>query len=212
MINDFANDFNIMYNDNKKYSEKYREYVDSLDLSRCSCPWCKAIGRFKRETIYERYFINSTDEINNPDILCIHVFRCDSCGHFHAVLPAFICPFSSYSYPFIIEALNEYYHGEYKGNCSRVSTVMGISRQTLSKWIRKFEGSRMEIRMITAGKQHSAITVEQVLSGIRRKRELFLFLADFLRLQLHMFFTGQNWFGTRIRYGYLMSQSNKAYI
>ncbi len=137
-------------------------------------------------------FINSTDEIKDFDILGIYVFKCEMCGHFHAFLPAFICPFSSYSYPFITEALYQYYHREYMGNCSRVSSMMGITCQLLSRWIGKFESSGMEIRMITVRKQRKAIEFEHILSRIRGKREILLFLADFLRFHSHKFFTSQN--------------------
>lgn len=212
MINDFTGNFNIQFNNNIQYSEIYRNAMASLDLSSCSCPWCNACGRFKRETTYSRYFINSLNEIDHPDTLEIEVFECESCGHCHAILPAFICPFSSYSYPFITESLYEYFYGENKGNLSHVASMMGIPRQTLSRWLRKFEDGHMEIRMTALRKQHKTIDVKQILSRIRGKRELFLFLADFLRLHLHMFLTSQNWFGTRFRYGSLMPQSNKACI
>ena len=122
MIIEFSENDKKNFNKASTIQDAYAEWERSLDLSSIPCPSCSAVG-------------------------CL--FKCASCAHHHAVLIKEICPFSTYSYSFILEALYAFSHGKHRYNKATTANDLGITRSRLSSWIEKFNSSAFLSRMAT---------------------------------------------------------------
>lgn len=134
MILHFQIDFNNI--DPTSLQKYYDEYV-SKHLPHFSCPnsVCTHEHRLMIHSVYNRYvFLDSETCI----ILKIIVLMCPDCGTHHAVLPSFVLPFSSYSYPFIMHTLMLFFFGSCKGNKTKVCSIMNISRKVLNHFLFHF--------------------------------------------------------------------------
>ena len=105
MIIEFSENDKKNFNKASTIQDAYAEWERSLDLSSIPCPSCSAVGCLCRYDHYDRFLICSAEDIDDPARLSILVVKCASCAHHHAVLIKEICPFSTYSYSFILEAL-----------------------------------------------------------------------------------------------------------
>lgn len=116
--------------------EMFDMAVASFKPSKCPCPKCSAVGRFKEIQPYERDLVSSSDGIRTIQVILILRFLCESCGHSHALLPDVLVPFASYSLRFILFVLRAY--------LNRSSTVADfcdhwqIAVSTLYRWIHLF--------------------------------------------------------------------------
>ena len=74
------------------------------------CPFCScAHPDWQKHASYERYLISYECGRSVTYIIVVIRYRCLSCGHTHAVLPEHLIPYSSYSLPFILAVLRDYY-------------------------------------------------------------------------------------------------------
>lgn len=103
----------------------YDSFSALQDPSSFLCPHCKKCGLFRPAGYYRRYFFNSLGQIQENYRLRIKVFRC-ACGHKHALMPGWLCPYSSFSMPFLEEILLEYY-GASNENKSQTAKKFGLS-------------------------------------------------------------------------------------
>ena len=113
----------------------YDDLVHNLQLSSLSCPnpSCNS-SDFSFNTTYERYVIFSAD--HQPALIKIAVVKCNQCGTYHALLPAYLFPFNSYTYQFVMLTLYYYYcSSDMRFNKSKVCRKMNIHRSTLNHWI-----------------------------------------------------------------------------
>lgn len=103
----------------------YDSFSALQDPSSFLCPHCKKCGLFRPAGYYRRYFFNSLGQIQENCRLRIKVFRC-ACGHKHALMPGWLCPYSSFSMPFLEEILLEYFGASNK-NKSHTAKKFGLS-------------------------------------------------------------------------------------
>ena len=122
---------------------------------------------------------------HSPLILNIRVVKCEECGTYHAILPFFLLPFSSYSYSFIIKTLYLYFFGSIQGNKTKVCAAMNISRSVLNHMILMF--SKEEVR--SANKEINMMKLKSGLDRIMSKRQdLYVFLLSFIDCHNHILF------------------------
>lgn len=110
--------------------------VTRFDPSKCPCPSCGSVGRFREFYPYKRSLITISDGQRVEKTLSVPQFLCESCGHAHALLPDILIPYGSYSLRFILTILLAY--------LKRSSTVAAFCEQwqiaisTLYGWIHLF--------------------------------------------------------------------------
>lgn len=135
MIHDSTLDFNNL---NENNCQKIYNDSDMLHLDDFHCPNPDCLNEHVSmctSTSYMRYVYL---DCNVVITLFIIVLKCPVCGTYHAVLPSFILPFSSYSYPFIMKTLFLFYFGKNKGNKTKICHHMQISRKTLEHFLSAF--------------------------------------------------------------------------
>ncbi|HBK52428.1 DUF6431 domain-containing protein, partial [Syntrophomonas wolfei] len=67
---------------------------------------------------------------NRPRVMVIIIrYKCDSCGHTHALLPEFLIPYRSYSLLFILAVLKDYCL-----TIEKISEKYGIAASTIYTW------------------------------------------------------------------------------
>lgn len=84
--------------------------IKKINIYDYACPFCHTKHPdWKRHADYERQLI----AFENGQVVCHRViiirYKCDSCGHTHAILPESIIPYQSYSFLFILAVLNDYF-------------------------------------------------------------------------------------------------------
>ena len=125
------------------FQDIYDNYVHNLQLSSLNCPnpVCHS-NDFSFNTSYYRNVIFSPDH----DSLCIKVIvvKCNRCGTYHALLPASLFPFHSYTYQFVMLTMHLYYCSSFRFNKSKVCAIMKIHRSTLNHWIQLFSHNDVE--------------------------------------------------------------------
>lgn len=125
------------------FQDIYGNYVQDLQISSLNCPnpMCHS-NDFSLNTSYYRNVIFSP----NHDSLCIKVLvvKCNHCGTYHALLPASLFPFHSYTYQFVMLTMYLYYCSSFRSNKSKVCAIMNIHRSTLNHWIQLFSHNDVE--------------------------------------------------------------------
>lgn len=140
--------FNPNFNNlDDSFQEKYDSFIlNNLKSFKCPNELCSHSSQLLISTSYERYVFYDVDKFF---ILTVYVVLCPECGTYHVILPSFLMPFSSYTYPFIIRTLYAFFFGPDKGNKSRVCSSMCISRKVLERFISIY--SMEEVRAARRG-------------------------------------------------------------
>lgn len=200
-----------LFNKASTIQDAYAEWERSLDLSLVPCPSCSAVGCLCRYDHYDRFLICSAEDIDDPARLSILVVKCASCAHHHAVLIKEICPFSTYSYSFILEALYAFYHGKHRYNKAATANDLGITRSRLSSWIEKFNSSAFLSRMATEYmNRRRSFELLELLDRLHAQQALFMrFLLGFIRKHHQPWLVRHVLLGTRIWCGAFFSSSKK---
>jgi hypothetical protein len=110
------------------------EKLSSLNMP---CPFCGAKHPdWSYHDSYERYLISFEMGTVVTYEIAISRIICSSCHHPHAILPEIIIPYSSYSLPFVLCVLRDYYlfHLTVQALCDKYQ----ISPATLYAWKRLF--------------------------------------------------------------------------
>lgn len=161
------------------YDKQVNKHIESFV---CPNPKCSHEHTLSIVSSYPRYLYT---ESNVCMILNIHVVKCEECGTYHAILPFFLLPFSSYSYSFIIKILYLYFFGSIHGNKMKVCAAMNISRSVLNHMILMF--SKEEV--ISANKEINMMKLKESLDRIMSKRQdLYDFLLSFIDCHNHILF------------------------
>jgi len=83
---------------------------DKLPFIKLSCPYCGAkTPTWSYHDSYQRYLISFENEVTITYTIDITRIICSSCQHTHAILPEIIVPYGSYSLPFIMAVLKDYF-------------------------------------------------------------------------------------------------------
>lgn len=113
--------------------ELYQAYTKKINPSKVPCPICRTKHPdWKKHATYERYIIYFENGKSINYLVIIIRYRCDSCGHTHALLPEFLVPYRSYSIFFILSVLKEYFAKSL--TIEKISEKYGVSASTIYTW------------------------------------------------------------------------------
>lgn len=142
MIPNFSIDFNTFCDSSfqSTYDSYIKKHHSSFICPKNNCDHPVSLTYAKS---YYRYIFLDTDYYIT---LKVAVYKCSSCGSYHAILPAFLLPYSSYSYPFIIKSLYLFFFHSSRGNKTKVCEIMHISRKTFNHFLSLF--SQEELRCL----------------------------------------------------------------
>ncbi len=106
------------------------------------CPSCGAPAHsYHKDGSYLRHLVTFHDGTVSDTLVCVRCACCPSCGHSHAVLPAVIIPYSSFSPCFLIALLFSYYTHRFP-NVAALCSAFGISVKTFYRIRRAFLSDR----------------------------------------------------------------------
>ena len=83
--------------------------MDSYSHTLQECPSCHSKGNLIPHGSYYRNIIDFTGGKISYHKISIRRFKCQSCGHTHAVLPDLIVPYAQYSLFLLLRVLAEYF-------------------------------------------------------------------------------------------------------
>lgn len=171
MIHDFSSVL-------KDISEWEKE-VSDLDPSTLRSPNNGSVGNGQRHSVYERFVIPDSEHVYNPLVIHIPVFKFPisrKTFRYHAFLPDWVCPFLSFTYPFIIEILS-FYFGEGARSKRKTANRFNISRTSVYTILNHFEARHFEMSRLPARLQCMMDPVEFA----RQLKEERLLLSSALR-------------------------------
>lgn len=173
--------FNTIFNNlDASFQKNYDSFIlNNLKSLKCPNELCSHSSQLLISTSYERYVFYDVDKFF---ILTVYVVICPECGTYHVILPSFLMPFSSYTYPFIIRTLYAFFFGPDKGNKSRTCSSMRISRKVLERFISMY--SMEEVRAAKRGFDISRL--KDVIK--HHANRLSLFLMEYFSASDHIIF------------------------
>ena len=96
------------------------------------CPSCHSQGNLILHGSYRRNIIDFTNGNIIYRKISVKRFKCQSCGHTHAILPDLIVPYAQYSLFFLLRALGEYFL--HLKTVSEICHVYSITPSMLYRW------------------------------------------------------------------------------
>ena len=135
----------------------------SFTPARAVCPSCNSSGNCRTHKTYDRYLVDYHHGRIETSVLKVTVIHCDSCGHYHAILPDVIIPYRTYSLLFILTVLDRYF--------SKQQTVRELCRSfeieppLLYRWITLFlQHRRLWLGILDAHIQSASEFLSTLLS------------------------------------------------
>ena len=111
MIISFNEKINTFYKNNLKNLNLTQENVQDLmpthDNIHCKCPKCNAKDNFSYHGAYNRCISFIRDDNTYDFYVSVTRVICNSCGSTHALLPAFIVPYKTFSLDSILYVITE---------------------------------------------------------------------------------------------------------
>lgn len=101
------------------------------------CPYCSAKGTLRLFGHYDRYLVEWDGQAQKCSTVSVPRHICSSCGHTHAVLPACLVPYKSYSLRFLLIVLRAYFVRT--GSVERLCEYYGITISMLYRWLDLFK-------------------------------------------------------------------------
>ena len=86
----------------------FKIQINSIDVARLICPHCGAKQSLSYLGSYERHLVTYENNSYIDNRLDIPRYICSSCRHTHAILPAMIIPYMSFSFNFVISLMHDY--------------------------------------------------------------------------------------------------------
>ncbi len=117
-------------------SEWFRQESHALNRTDGICPVCHAKTSMEFFGSYKRYLVEFKEGEPAGKAIALQRFQCSSCGHTHALLPAMLVPYSSYSLRFILTVLRAYFLKT--DTVAGICETAGIAVSTLYRWKRWF--------------------------------------------------------------------------
>ncbi len=174
---------------NGDWQEVYDQAIAEVgDYSQLICPHCHTRGTLRPCGVYTRYFYNSPEDHHSGYLLTITVVKCHGakCGHEHALFPSWICPYSHFSYPFILAILN-FLFNEADHNLSKTARTFNIGRAEVRNLASKYEEEQNQVREISHVKSRR-LSFSELLKLLKQKAdELRAFLDEFILLHAQPF-------------------------
>lgn len=164
-----------------KIKKEYEKYLRKQgDYSSLTCPSCGSKGTLTEYSFYPRKVIASPEMADHPVTIVIVrlICNCETCKHTHALLPAWLCPYCSLTYPFIIQILKAYY-GELGEKISAAASRFNLNRAVIRNLIKKFSRDILTAKETELARQ-TGKDPDSILSAIASGAEkLHNFLVDF---------------------------------
>ncbi|SCP99963.1 hypothetical protein SAMN05421730_10791 [Anaerobium acetethylicum] len=113
--------------------EAFLQAMSAVSIHDYACPFCScAHPDWQKHASYERFLISFEHGLTVTYTIMVIRYKCTSCGHTHAILPEHLIPYSSYSLPFILTVLRDYYTRPV--SVESVCSKYDISVSTLYAW------------------------------------------------------------------------------
>lgn len=113
--------------------EAFLRTMSAVNIHDYACPFCScARPDWQKHASYERFLISFEHGLIVTYTVTVIRYKCPSCGHTHAILPEHLIPYSSYSLPFILTVLRDYYTRPV--SVESVCSKYDISVSTLYAW------------------------------------------------------------------------------
>lgn len=147
----------------KSTKDLFDSCMASFDIHSEECPKCHRRGDCHVHCYYDRFVV---DFIGGTPIF--HVLRilrviCKCCGHTHAIIPAPIIPYSTYSLFFILRVLAEYFM-KIRSIVS-ICDTFDISPTQLYRWVRLYQDHRREWQgLLKSITQDSLASLKELVS------------------------------------------------
>ena len=147
----------------KSTKDLFDSCMASFDIHSEECPKCHRRGDCHVHCYYDRFVV---DFIGGTPIF--HVLRilrviCKCCGHTHAIIPAPIIPYSTYSLFFILRVLAEYFM-KIRSIVS-ICDTFDISPTQLYRWVRLYQDHRREWQgLLKSITQDSLASIKELVS------------------------------------------------
>lgn len=149
-------------------------------LSDCGlfCPKCRSRNTLIPSGSYSRYCFNCSADVANQTLLQVRTMKCTCCGCETSIVPEWFCPYSHFTYSFILEILHTYFHS-FNQNKSRTAAAFGISRKVLCSLVKKFRRDLFS-SLLTSAFCAWISSPEQALVHLHQsKGKLYAFLRSF---------------------------------
>lgn len=160
----------------------YNKFIQSLgSFFHMVCPHCHTKGKLYRCRTYKRCFYNCPADYACNSVLEIVVVKCHGakCGHEHALFPSWICPYSHYSYPFIISILN-FFFNEAGCNLSQTARKFSINRNEVRSLVQKAKEGKLQLLEISLVKKER-LSLSALLEKLKEQADqLRAFLDEFI--------------------------------
>ena len=96
------------------------------------CPSCGAKTKLTPHGSYKRHLVSWNGSEVVDARITVNRYRCCSCGKTHAILPALLVPYGSYSLHFILTVITAYF--ERKSSVADLCAQFGIAVSSLYAW------------------------------------------------------------------------------
>ena len=136
-----------------KAEDMLRDIGEDGNLSNIACPNCRCKGNFASHGSYRRHLVTP----KQASIVTISRVRCLSCNATHAILPAGVVPYRTYSEDFVLEVLDFWAQGEAK---ARTRARFGIAESTRRRIIAQTRSRICALLSCAPGRRpvHTALT------------------------------------------------------
>jgi len=154
-----------------------QEYsLEKLPSVRLACPFCGAKHpHWSYHDSYDRYLISFEMGATVTHTIEISRILCSSCEHTHAILPEVIIPHSSYSLPFLLSVLRDYYLSSM--TVGALCDKYQISPSTLYAWKHLFTLHKKLWLGILEDIYHSSLDFLSSIPSITTSADLSVFFA-----------------------------------
>ena len=110
----------------------FSSFMDSYSHTMQRCPSCHSKGNLIPHGSYQRNIIAFTNGKTTYHKISVRRFKCQSCGHTHAILPDIIVPYAQYSLFFLLRVLGEYFL--HLKTVSEICHIYAITPSMLYRW------------------------------------------------------------------------------
>lgn len=119
----------------------FNNFIDTFQVDKATCPSCGAKSNCTFFSSYSRNMITFENGSNTCHNIVITRVLCNSCGRTHAILPANLIPFGSYSLSFVLTVLRAYFLGTQ--TVTYLCNYFQVSVSTLYGWINLFKEQKL---------------------------------------------------------------------
>lgn len=135
----------------------------SFNIHAEECPYCHRRGDCRVHCYYDRFVIDFVG--GEPVYHPLRILRviCTCCGHTHAIIPAPIIPYGTYSLFFILRVLTEYFMKI--RSISSICDAFSISPPQLYRWVKLYREHRREWQgLLKSTTQDSLASIKELVS------------------------------------------------